>query len=220
MLVHCSDGWDRTSQLSALMQILIDPYYRTIEGFEVLIEKEFVYSGHQFAQRLGFGIENVFDFSDFCPVLLQFLDCIWQIMDQFPTAFEFNDLFLREIAYHSFSSRFGTFLCNSERQRESINLRTSTVSLWSYINSQIEKYKNILFNNSSNILVPDDNIMRLKVWNSLYMQWVRKESEGRRDIEKLIKKKKKEEDENELRLKEKKETLDKLEEKIKELNLN
>ena len=30
VVVHCSDGWDRTSQLCALAQILIDPYYRTM----------------------------------------------------------------------------------------------------------------------------------------------------------------------------------------------
>jgi len=28
VLVHCSDGWDRTSQLCALAQILLDPFYR------------------------------------------------------------------------------------------------------------------------------------------------------------------------------------------------
>jgi hypothetical protein len=32
VLVHCSDGWDRTSQLTALAQLLLSPYYRTIEG--------------------------------------------------------------------------------------------------------------------------------------------------------------------------------------------
>lgn len=37
VVVHCSDGWDRTSQLCALSQLIIDPYYRTIEGFAVLI---------------------------------------------------------------------------------------------------------------------------------------------------------------------------------------
>lgn len=30
-LVHCSDGWDRTPQIVSLAQILLDPYYRTIE---------------------------------------------------------------------------------------------------------------------------------------------------------------------------------------------
>ncbi|KAI2788769.1 hypothetical protein POX_e06790 [Penicillium oxalicum] len=33
VLIHCSDGWDRTSQLSALSQICLDPYFRTMEGF-------------------------------------------------------------------------------------------------------------------------------------------------------------------------------------------
>ena len=36
-MVHCSDGWDRTSQLSAGTMILIDKNYRTIEGFLTLI---------------------------------------------------------------------------------------------------------------------------------------------------------------------------------------
>ena len=33
ILSHCSDGWDRTSQLVSLTEICLDPYYRTIEGF-------------------------------------------------------------------------------------------------------------------------------------------------------------------------------------------
>lgn len=40
VLVHCSDGWDRTSQLVSLAQLLIDPYYRTIDGFQVTREAE------------------------------------------------------------------------------------------------------------------------------------------------------------------------------------
>jgi len=37
VLIHCSDGWDRTAQLSSISGILLDKYYRTIEGFQVLI---------------------------------------------------------------------------------------------------------------------------------------------------------------------------------------
>jgi len=54
VLIHCSDGWDRTSQLSALAQLLLDPYYRTIEGFIVLVEKDWLAFGHQFQHRTGF----------------------------------------------------------------------------------------------------------------------------------------------------------------------
>lgn len=31
VLVHCSDGWDRTPQIVALAKVLLDPYYRTLE---------------------------------------------------------------------------------------------------------------------------------------------------------------------------------------------
>ena len=65
VLIHCSDGWDRTSQISALSQLCLDPYYRTIEGFIVLVEKDWLSFGHMFRRRTGplssekwFTIEN------------------------------------------------------------------------------------------------------------------------------------------------------------------
>lgn len=54
VLIHCSDGWDRTSQLSALSQICLDPYFRTLEGFIVLVEKDWLSFGHMFRHRSGF----------------------------------------------------------------------------------------------------------------------------------------------------------------------
>jgi myotubularin-related protein 6/7/8 len=39
VVVHCSDGWDRTAQVCSLGSLFLDPYYRTIQGFQVLFVK-------------------------------------------------------------------------------------------------------------------------------------------------------------------------------------
>ena len=35
VVVHCSDGWDRTAQVVALAELILDPYYRTIEVYSL-----------------------------------------------------------------------------------------------------------------------------------------------------------------------------------------
>lgn len=37
VVVHCSDGWDRTAQVCSLASILLEPYYRTVAGFQVCL---------------------------------------------------------------------------------------------------------------------------------------------------------------------------------------
>ncbi|XP_010490968.1 PREDICTED: phosphatidylinositol-3-phosphatase myotubularin-2-like [Camelina sativa] len=53
VLVHCSDGWDRTTQLTSLACLLLDPYYRTFSGFQALVEKDWLAFGHPFSDRVG-----------------------------------------------------------------------------------------------------------------------------------------------------------------------
>jgi len=135
VLLHCSHGWDRTSQVSALAQLFLDPYYRTLEGFPVLVEKDFMAFGHPFHTRAGHG-EGSADNSENqnSPIFIQFLDGVNQIRNQFPNMFEFNARYLLIISQHMYSCRFGTLLCDNERERElDANTRTRTYCMWSYL---------------------------------------------------------------------------------------
>uniref|UniRef100_A0A1B6MD37 phosphatidylinositol-3,5-bisphosphate 3-phosphatase n=1 Tax=Graphocephala atropunctata TaxID=36148 RepID=A0A1B6MD37_9HEMI len=170
VLVHCSDGWDRTAQLTALAMLLLDPYYRTIKGFEVLIEKEWLSFGHKFQQRIGHGDDHHSD-ADRSPVFLQFIDCVWQVTFLYPNAFEFNDHFLITILDHLYSCRFGTFLFNSDRERVSEKVKERTVSLWSYINSTLDLYRNPLYYAQQQVLSPIASMRHIRLWRRLYCRW-------------------------------------------------
>lgn len=53
VVVHCSDGWDRTAQVCALASLMLDPFYRTIKGFQMMVEKDWLAFGHKFSDRCG-----------------------------------------------------------------------------------------------------------------------------------------------------------------------
>lgn len=118
VLVHCSHGWDRTAQVCAVAQLFLDPYYRTFEGFKVLVEKEWVSLGHAFQMRCGHSQDRATRQEDqISPIMIQFLDCVWQILRQCMHYFEFNARYILTVADHVYSGRFGTFLFSSDYDR-------------------------------------------------------------------------------------------------------
>ncbi|XP_053647757.1 phosphatidylinositol-3,5-bisphosphate 3-phosphatase MTMR2 isoform X3 [Cherax quadricarinatus] len=172
VVVHCSDGWDRTAQLTALAMLMLDGYYRTITGVAVLIEKEWLSYGHKFAQRIGHGDDRHQD-ADRSPVFLQFVDCVWQIMRQFPHAFQFTEDLLITLLNHLYSCLFGTFLYNSERERMEKEVKTKTVSLWSLILSNQSDFENPLYNPATrhHVLFPLTSMRHLCLWDKYYCRW-------------------------------------------------
>ncbi|KAK2816726.1 hypothetical protein Q7C36_022997 [Tachysurus vachellii] len=171
VVIHCSDGWDRTAQLSSLCMLMLDSHYRTIRGFQNLIEKEWVSYGHRFQQRVGHGDQNHTD-ADRSPIFLQFIDCVWQMAQQFPAAFEFNEYFLLTLLDHLYSCLFGTFLFNSEQQKLTEEAQKRTVSLWSFINSQWEEFVNPMYvHYDTHVLFPSVSIRHLQLWTSYYIRW-------------------------------------------------
>uniref|UniRef100_D3ZTB0 Myotubularin related protein 7 n=1 Tax=Rattus norvegicus TaxID=10116 RepID=D3ZTB0_RAT len=142
VLVHCSDGWDRTAQVCSVASLLLDPYYRTLKGFMVLIEKDWISFGHKFNHRYG-NLDG--DPKEISPVIDQFIECVWQLMEQFPCAFEFNERFLIHIQHHVYSCQFGNFLCNSQKERRELKIQERTYSLWSNLWKNRADYLNPLF---------------------------------------------------------------------------
>uniref|UniRef100_A0A8C1MZX0 phosphatidylinositol-3,5-bisphosphate 3-phosphatase n=1 Tax=Cyprinus carpio TaxID=7962 RepID=A0A8C1MZX0_CYPCA len=171
VVVHCSDGWDRTAQLTSLAMLMLDAHYRSLRGFQVLLELEWLSFGHRFASRVGHGDGNHAN-SERSPLFVQFIDCVWQMTRQFPSAFEFNELFLITVLDHLYSCLFGTFLYNSEQERVSKEVYSKTVSLWSYVNSQLEEFTNPLYvNYEHNVLYPVASLRHLELWVSYYVRW-------------------------------------------------
>ncbi|KAG9339761.1 hypothetical protein JZ751_022427, partial [Albula glossodonta] len=169
VLVHCSDGWDRTPQIVALAKILLDPYYRTLEGFQVLVETEWLDYGHKFGDRCGHQ-ENADDVSEQCPVFLQWLDCVHQLLKQFPCLFEFNEAFLVKLVQHTYSCLYGTFLCNNAREREARNIYKRTCSVWSLLRTGNKNFQNFLYIPSHDmVLQPVCHTRALQLWTAVYL---------------------------------------------------
>jgi len=172
VLLHCSDGWDRTAQLASLAQIFLSPFFRTIKGLQVLIEKDWLSVGHKFAVRCGHADSN-FNDDQRSPIFLQFIDCVWQCVQQFPCLFEFTEDLLVFIMDHVYSCQFGTFLLNNERERKQANLEEITVSLWSEIDHQRSKFLNPFYLPGVGAIYPSTYFEDIHLWKSYYLRHCR-----------------------------------------------
>uniref|UniRef100_UPI00358DFFDC myotubularin-related protein 7-like isoform X2 n=1 Tax=Myxine glutinosa TaxID=7769 RepID=UPI00358DFFDC len=169
VLVHCSDGWDRTTQACALASLMLDPHYRTMLGFMVLVEKEWLSFGHKFSHRCGF-LEG--DPREVSPIFTQFLECIWQLQLQFPCSFQYNEHFLLYLHELVYSCQFGNFLGNHVQEREALRLLEKTHTVWAHLWERRGEFRNPLYNNKQNcnptVLLPSTTAQCFRFWKGMY----------------------------------------------------
>ncbi|KAI3410155.1 hypothetical protein GPALN_006513 [Globodera pallida] len=168
---YCSDGWDRTSQTVSLAQIIIDPFYRSLKGFQVLIDKDWLGFGFKFDDRcghLGASIEEMA--REVSPIFTQFLDSVYQLLRKKPMCFELNERFLVELNEYAHSCVYGQFVGNCDKDRKDLRVSTRTNSLWAYMDLHIEDYQNPFYEPNSDSLLSDIdlNLSSIAVWTNLY----------------------------------------------------
>eukprot|EP00854_Cymbomonas_tetramitiformis_P006071 gene6071-7293_t len=164
VLVHCSDGWDRTAQVASLIQVMRDPYFRTVRGFLALIVKDWCAFGHKFAHRCGGPVEE-----ERAPIFVQFLDCVYQVQN--PAAFEFDERLLLFLARHAYSQLFPDFWCNSEAERVEYlaeGFKTISESLWSVVLKRQAEWLNLRFDPSVHELTVEAKMESMQLWEQQY----------------------------------------------------
>jgi len=169
VLVHCSDGWDRTAQATSLAMLCMDSEYRTQKGFLCLIQKEWCSFGHKFRTRLALGEAAS---SEYSPVFIQWLECVHLLLVQFPSAFEFTPAILLKLSAEVVSNRYGTFLCDSEQERRD-NIIPYTVSLWADLlqSDVLPNWRNPSYERRNTTIVPNVNQVSYVVWEAYWFRF-------------------------------------------------
>ncbi|XP_013114065.1 myotubularin-related protein 9 [Stomoxys calcitrans] len=176
VLVHGAKGLDSTLIVTSLVQIILNPDCRTVRGIQALIEREWIQAGHPFASRHRYSCytpsQNRQKSSGATFVL--FLDCIHQLYKQFPCSFEFSTQLLILLFEHSYFSQYGTFLCDSEKERHELQLQSRTTSFWSYLNRPevLKNFLNPLYEPNPSVIWPSVAPISLELWSDLYLRWI------------------------------------------------
>lgn len=128
---------------------MLDPFYRTVRGFAILVEKDWVHMGHMWSWRHGQTQGDDPKAKERAPIFLQFLCCVAQLLQQYPTAFEFASPMLVWLHRASVSGTYGTFLANDPRERFHLSIYERTVSVWETLVNEDgavkSEYRNALY---------------------------------------------------------------------------
>lgn len=134
-----------------------DPYYRTMTGFCILIDKEWVYGLYPFFRK-----SKRADYTFFL-----FMNCVWYLLKTNPCAFQFTEELLIFIMDSVYSGQFTNFLYDDSD--ESSVIRNDGNSIYAYISKNMQEYSNFYYiTTNENIDVPENG---LSVWTTYLMRY-------------------------------------------------
>ncbi|XP_053560794.1 myotubularin-related protein 9-like isoform X1 [Bombina bombina] len=174
VLVQGKEGTDTTLLVTSLTQLILSPDCRTFDGFQDLIERDWLQAGHPFQLRCAHSGWSQSRAQHEAPLFLLFLDCCWQVARQFPFALEFSEKLLCILAEHAYSSEYGTFLCNNEKERCLYEVQDRTHSLWVFLNDNKKQLKllNPMYEQNPLVIWPSVEPQSLQLWAGFFLQYL------------------------------------------------
>eukprot|EP01125_Pyxidicula_operculata_P020854 TRINITY_DN7831_c0_g1_i1.p1 TRINITY_DN7831_c0_g1~~TRINITY_DN7831_c0_g1_i1.p1 ORF type:complete len:2512 (+),score=475.63 TRINITY_DN7831_c0_g1_i1:325-7860(+) len=166
--------------LLTLTQLSCDSYYRTLNGFCSLIEKDWVQYSYRYSSELGNfphplkDHDKDKDLSYFSPDFLLLMNCVWEMWQKYPSYFQFSENLLVFILDCLYDNRFATFTCDSEEERQ--EFKSKMPSIWDYILAphNIEGFTNSMYNQSENMEIPfidlSFNLSNISVWGNYFIR--------------------------------------------------
>lgn len=120
MIQNGGKGFETDAVISSLAQLLLDPFYRTFDGFCVLLDKEWITMGYNFASG-GHEAYSVF---------FLFFNSVWELMQLYPLSFTFSEDLLIFVLDNIFSKQFSTFLYDTEKARTTKAAGTASIFVY------------------------------------------------------------------------------------------
>ncbi|VDM56899.1 unnamed protein product, partial [Angiostrongylus costaricensis] len=173
--------------VSSLVQICCDRYYRTLEGLDSLIAKEWIGLGHPFAERL-LGIPNGNNDAVIAPTFLLFLDCLAQLIRLYPMQFSYTQHALIALWDLSLAGIVPAFCASSVGDQLSSNRCGGPFPLERFFHESYTR----LFSNVTNtaalsycvsssfegtpliydVIRPPRTLADIMLWNECYLRWI------------------------------------------------
>lgn len=130
--------------IAALSQLFLEPHYRTIMGFCVLLEQNWVSLYYPFSEGCAL-IKKGEDKKRF-PYWEAFISIVHALFICYPTEFEFGEELLHWLLYESYGFRFTEFLFPLANREQGCE------GAWDWIMSNTEKFRNPFYKSSETVL--------------------------------------------------------------------